>query len=55
MGSVSLSLAAITGALSVLNPCGFPLLPALKNTLRWMIGEEQITHLGREYYEENDD
>lgn len=28
MGSVSLSLAAITGALSVLNPCGFPLLPA---------------------------
>jgi myo-inositol-1-phosphate synthase len=24
----------------------------LKNTLRWMIGEEQITHLGREYYEE---
>lgn len=28
VGSVSLSLAAITGALSVLNPCGFPLLPA---------------------------
>ena len=28
MGSVSLSLAAVTGALSVLNPCGFPLLPA---------------------------
>ena len=28
MGSVSLSLSAITGALSVLNPCGFPLLPA---------------------------
>ena len=27
MSSVSLSLAAITGALSVLNPCGFPLLP----------------------------
>ena len=24
----------------------------LKNTLRWMMGEEQITHLGREYYEE---
>jgi myo-inositol-1-phosphate synthase len=23
----------------------------LKNTLRWMKGEEQITHLGREYYE----
>ena len=23
----------------------------LKNTLRWMMGEEQITHLGREYYE----
>ena len=22
----------------------------LKNTLRWMMGEEQITHLGREYY-----
>ncbi|HSR43532.1 MAG TPA: inositol-3-phosphate synthase [Longimicrobiales bacterium] len=24
----------------------------LKNTLRWMMGEEQITHLGVEYYEE---
>lgn len=24
----------------------------LKNTLRWMMGEDQITHLGREYYEE---
>ena len=24
----------------------------LKNTLRWMMGEELITHLGREYYEE---
>jgi len=24
----------------------------LKNTLRWMMGEEQITHLGREYYED---
>jgi myo-inositol-1-phosphate synthase len=24
----------------------------LKNTLRWMMGEEQITHLGNEYYEE---
>ena len=24
----------------------------LKNTLRWMMGEEQITHLGIEYYEE---
>ena len=23
----------------------------LKNTLRWLAGEEQITHLGREYYE----
>ena len=23
----------------------------LKNTLRWMMGEEVITHLGREYYE----
>ncbi|HZL84947.1 MAG TPA: inositol-3-phosphate synthase [Candidatus Krumholzibacteria bacterium] len=23
----------------------------LKNTLRWMRGEEQITHLGREYYD----
>jgi myo-inositol-1-phosphate synthase len=23
----------------------------LKNTLRWMMGEEQITHLGVEYYE----
>jgi myo-inositol-1-phosphate synthase len=25
----------------------------LKNTLRWMIGEEQITHLGIEYYVES--
>ncbi|MHB8078290.1 MAG: inositol-3-phosphate synthase [Candidatus Krumholzibacteriia bacterium] len=25
----------------------------LKNTLRWMMGEEQITHLGREYYDES--
>ena len=25
----------------------------LKNTLRWMMGEEQITHLGREYYEDD--
>jgi myo-inositol-1-phosphate synthase len=24
----------------------------LKNTLRWMMGEEQLTHLGIEYYEE---
>jgi myo-inositol-1-phosphate synthase len=24
----------------------------LKNTLRWMMGEEQITHLGLEYYHE---
>ncbi|MEE9533109.1 MAG: inositol-3-phosphate synthase, partial [Acidimicrobiia bacterium] len=23
----------------------------LKNTLRWLVGEEQITHLGVEYYE----
>jgi myo-inositol-1-phosphate synthase len=23
----------------------------LKNTLRWLAGEEQLTHLGREYYE----
>lgn len=28
-------------------------LTKLKNTLRWMMGEDQITHLGREYYEEN--
>ena len=26
-------------------------LTKLKNTLRWMIGEELITHLGREYYD----
>jgi myo-inositol-1-phosphate synthase len=26
-------------------------LAKLKNTLRWMMGEEVITHLGREYYE----
>ena len=25
----------------------------LKNTLRWMMGEEQITHLGIDYYEES--
>lgn len=24
----------------------------LKNTLRWLMGEEQITHLGMEYYQE---
>jgi len=23
----------------------------LKNTLRWMMGEELITHLGNEYYD----
>jgi hypothetical protein len=23
----------------------------LKNTLRWLMGEEPITHLGVEYYE----
>ena len=28
-------------------------LTKLKNTLRWMMGEDQITHLGREYYDEN--
>jgi myo-inositol-1-phosphate synthase len=27
-------------------------LTKLKNTLRWMMNEEQITHLGREYYVE---
>jgi myo-inositol-1-phosphate synthase len=27
-------------------------LEKLKNTLRWMMGEDQITHLGREYYDE---
>jgi myo-inositol-1-phosphate synthase len=26
----------------------------LKNTLRWMMGEELITHLGREYYDEDE-
>jgi myo-inositol-1-phosphate synthase len=26
-------------------------LTKLKNTLRWIMGEEQITHLGREYYD----
>ncbi len=29
-------------------------LTKLKNTLRWIMGEDQITHLGREYYDEND-
>jgi myo-inositol-1-phosphate synthase len=28
-------------------------LTKLKNTLRWMMGEDQITHLGREYYEDD--
>jgi myo-inositol-1-phosphate synthase len=23
----------------------------LKNTLRWMMGEDLITHLGQEYYD----
>jgi len=23
----------------------------MKNTLRWMMGEELITHLGNEYYD----
>ena len=23
----------------------------LKNTLRWMMGEEPLTHVGHEYYE----
>ena len=27
----------------------------LKNTLRYMMGEEQITHLGIEYYEDGDE
>jgi myo-inositol-1-phosphate synthase len=26
----------------------------LKNTLRWLMGEDQITHLGQEYYQEED-
>jgi len=26
-------------------------LMKLKNTLRWMVGEEAITHLGHEYYD----
>jgi myo-inositol-1-phosphate synthase len=26
-------------------------LKKLKNTLRWMMGEEPLTHIGREYYE----
>ncbi len=28
-------------------------LTKLKNTLRWMMGEDVITHLGREYYDED--
>ena len=27
-------------------------LTKLKNTLRWIMGEEVVTHLGREYYDE---
>ena len=30
----------------------FAQLTKLQNTLRWMMGEDQITHLGREYYDE---
>ena len=30
----------------------FVQLTKLKNNLRWMMGEDQITHLGREYYDE---
>ncbi len=30
----------------------FVQLTKLKNTLRWMMNEDQITHLGREYYDE---
>jgi len=29
----------------------FVQLTKLKNTLRWMMDEDQITHLGREYYD----
>ena len=29
-------------------------LAKLKNTLRWLMNEDQITHLGREYYDETD-
>ncbi|MFZ1488619.1 MAG: inositol-3-phosphate synthase [Ilumatobacteraceae bacterium] len=29
----------------------FVQLAKLQNTLRWMMGEDQITHLGREYYD----
>ncbi|CAN5681722.1 inositol-3-phosphate synthase [soil metagenome] len=32
----------------------FTQLAKLKNTLRWMMGEDQITHLGREYYATDD-
>ena len=30
-------------------------LTKLKNTLRWMMGEDPITHLGREYYDDDDE
>ncbi len=30
-------------------------LTKLKNTLRWMMGEDPITHLGREYYDDIDE
>lgn len=29
----------------------FVQLIKLKNTLRWMVGEDLITHLGNEYYD----
>ena len=29
----------------------FTQLMKLKNTLRWMVGEDLITHLGNEYYD----
>ena len=32
-------------------PQGAVLRFKLKNTLRWMMGEDLITHLGQEYYD----
>jgi myo-inositol-1-phosphate synthase len=32
----------------------FVQLEKLHNTLRWLMNEDQITHLGREYYDDVD-
>ena len=50
-GSRSTSRARSTPRASIPEHDLFIQLMKLKNTMRWMIGEELITHLGREYYD----